>query len=162
MYGVDVEADTTAFDDQQARAEAAPAAFEAYIQTTVLPALQGRIDDSLNVEPPPVKTPIEWTSDKQRRYVKWAQRVGLIPFPYIRTGDSRHWAAEHTKTEGGGVIAAVNPLARARFQFLPPFRQRFHANTHWLNSDTWAAGEAPIVADALVQGWRIVNGVGTP
>ena len=97
--------------------------------------------DVLNRDPGPVKHPIKWTSDRQRRAFFASNGFGR-GIPTQRTGRVRSWVAVIERTRGGTITARlVNPVSYARFVYgdlnfksravaLKP-QQQFHRNTGW-------------------------------
>ena len=95
----------------------------------------GFLDEIRGLEPGPVKYPIQWTSDKQRRYVMAKLRkAGNIP--YRRTGKFMGgWRVRQYTTEAGGFIVLTNEWDRAKYVWGDPLQpdaqQMFHINTGW-------------------------------
>ena len=90
----------------------------------------------LSVDAPPVARPIQWTSDKQRKFVM-AKLKRENNLPYRRTGRLRNaWVVEVR----GNAIVIENPSAISKFVYgslaqnrsaALRFQQGFHANTGW-------------------------------
>lgn len=101
------------------------------LQTEIEPALL----TDFQVEPGAVKLPIEWTSERQRRFVKAKQRRGEIPFPYVRThGVSKGWKTEQTRPLPDQLVFILHNTSPA-MQFVEGrYQQRFHKNTGWLDA----------------------------
>jgi hypothetical protein len=94
----------------------------------------------LRTEPGAAKKPIQWTSDKQRRYVmaKLREEDNL---PYKRTHQlSEGWESSYVLEGNGIVIIVRNPAPSAKFVYgslaknpaqALRFQQQFHRNTGW-------------------------------
>ena len=96
----------------------------------VLQYMQQEVDERLVPYPGPVRYPIEWKSEKQRRYVMGfvleRDSDGEI-IPYQRTyGLQRKW---DVRLEGGAIVI-VNTSEIGRYVFGED-QQPFHANTGW-------------------------------
>lgn len=98
-------------------------------------------------EPGGVRRPIIWTSAKQRRYVMWAIRQGLITAPYVRDHSlSRGWEMKVVYTPGElSRIELDNPSDIATFVY-GLRQQQWHRATGWL----YAPDEMAIWSDILV------------
>ena len=116
--------------------------------TRIIAAVGQRVHDrvapealaELRREPGPAKQPIEWESDKQRRYVMMVYREKGIT-EYSRSHKlSQGWIVK-TLTEGRVFrIEMENPAPQAKFVYgslaqnraaALRFKQRFHTNTGW-------------------------------
>lgn len=113
-------------------------------------------------EPGPVKTPIAWTSDRQRRYVMAAKRAGLISTPYVRT---------HAVSQGWQITVIYAPGEMSRIELTnaaeaAPFvvglrQQQWHKNTGWLYAPSLAEKWQAILTDRieidLIKAWYAVE-----
>lgn len=89
----------------------------------------------LRTEPGPVKRPIKWTSEKQRRAYFATNGFGH-GIPYVRTHQlSRSWRMELAFTTGEIVQIRVHNDSPALPFVEGEFQQRFHEITGWLNID---------------------------
>lgn len=103
------------------------------------------VDAALNTPPGPVRYPIQWTSEKQRRAFFATDGFGR-GIPTRRSNKVLAWRFTWD-SEGAGkgrfVLANSVPYARYVYGGFAPrtrrLRQRFHANTGWPN----ASQEAP-------------------
>ena len=82
-------------------------------------AVDGAIDNAIRPEfrryPGGKPGPMQWKSEKQRRWFFWALRTGQIQVPYGRTGDlGRQWTKRVRRVAGGirGVIGSDTPYAK--------------------------------------------------
>lgn len=120
--------------------------------------------DDFRQEPGAVKTPIKWTSAKQRRYVMMLKRMGLIPSPYVRTHAlAKGWTLTVVYTPGElSSIELTNPVEYATY-VIGLRRQDFHATTGWYYAPDKAAEWVAIFTDeverALVKAWYAVDDI---
>jgi len=107
----------------------------------VVPELEARLKAEPRTRTYPADYPLEWTSDKQRRYVMWLLRT-TNRFPYVSTHElSNAWDVWGTMDKGEMVITIKNPSHAAEFVYgTLSFRgvneakrtqQRFHQITGW-------------------------------
>jgi hypothetical protein len=95
----------------------------------------GVISELKALEPGPAKHPIQWTSEKQRRYVmRKLRKRGQIP--YRRSGALVNaWRSRRYTTKAGGFITVTNDSSIYPFVMGDPDRadwqQQFHINTGW-------------------------------
>lgn len=77
--------------------------------------------------PPPYHGGAHFVSDRQRRYVMWAIRNGVIQVPYVRTGKlGQSWTYEIHST-GNGIRGAVGPgISYARWVQSSQHQARIH------------------------------------
>lgn len=126
-------------------------------------AMQPEMNRLLNSYPAPVRRPIQWASDKQRRAFFATKGFGR-GIPTQRTGRVLAWRLAFTPqpNDAGGSIILENPTPYAKYVFggfnaqgAP--QQPFHANTGYpraivAQKTIFAIGEAAIAdgfADAL-------------
>lgn len=106
----------------------------------------------LQSDPGPVKRPIEWTSEKQRRAYFATDGFGA-GIPYRRSGQLQQaWDIRIDQGNGTFKIVIVNPAAAAKFVYgglslrsNPRLQQQFHKNTGWER----AAGVIDVYLDAM-------------
>ena len=153
MIGVSVRTREAERTVEQARA--IPRRFIGEIRQFVIPAAQRRADSSINVEPPPAQYPINWQSEKQRRYVMWLLAT-TNNLPYKRTGRVRSWRILLHAGEEGGDITAENGVEYSRFVFQPPYQQIMHKPT-WRNIKGYAEEEWPLIAENMIVAWNRAN-----
>lgn len=106
------------------------------IKDEIEPYLIGELSSSVN----PVKHPIEWTSDRQRRAFYATNGFGG-GIPYQRTGTLREsWTLSLIEDGNGFRLVVENSAPQAKFVYgslaqnrtdALRFQQRFHANTGW-------------------------------
>lgn len=117
----------------------------------------------LQREPGPVKTPIRWTSDRQRRYVMAAKRRGEIASPYSRThAVARGWTVEVVYTPGElSSIEANNPAPETGF-VVGLRQQQWMADTGWQKAedviDIWQAVLTDEIESDLIKAWYAIGG----
>jgi len=88
--------------------------------------------DAVNVYPPPVKYPIEWTSEKQRKAFFATDGFGG-GIPYKRKGTM----FDKTRVEFDASLFTLrinDPNSIRRF-VVDADQQKFHRNTGWFNSE---------------------------
>lgn len=126
--------------------------------------------EELQAEPGKPKYPIEWTSEKQRRYVMGyvleRDENGEI-IPYQRTGDlARGWELRYIRTPEGGAFIFRNETPYVRFvggslarslDSATRFKQQFHSNTGWqtykLTVDFWSDSITETYNDKMADWW---------
>lgn len=80
--------------------------------------------------PGPVKYPIQWTSEKQRKAFFATDGFGK-GIPYRRTGQlPADWRVELAVHGGGASVSIVNRNPAAPFVY-GRWKQQFHTNTGW-------------------------------
>lgn len=97
--------------------------------------------DELAFDPGPVKYPIQWQSERQRRAYFATDGFGG-GIPYQRSGRyQRGWAVRVVVDGGSFSLVVVNEQDYAQFvggtlnfRTLGQFQQRMHINTGWLRS----------------------------
>lgn len=93
------------------------------------------VRDELTRPPGPVRYPIQWTTEKQRKAFFATNGFGR-GIPTRRTGKvNSSWVYTPIKTPNGGILVFKNTAPYAQFVFgtfdaLKP-KQRFHTNTGW-------------------------------
>ena len=117
-------------------------------------------------EPPPVKTPIHWTSDAQRRYVMMMKRKGLIPSPYVRT-HAITLGFQMAITYAPGEMSSIelwNAVPEATY-VIGLRQQRWHAETGWYYAPDKAAYWLGVLLDrmetALIRSFYAIDGYPT-
>lgn len=113
--------------------EIVPDAVEKYTHREVRPFVSQRIDKTLRRDPGPVRYPIQWTSDKQRRYVMAKLRKeGNLP--YKRTWRYvKGWRVRANYKHGLTSIAVYHEDEVADF-IGGRRQQQYHHNTGWANA----------------------------
>jgi hypothetical protein len=88
----------------------------------VVAEVERQLDNVLvRYTPPKPNRPIQWTSEKQRRYVMANKKL-----PHIRQGIQRLWITGVTERDGVYTVSAYNPSAAARWVYSPRlYRQKF-------------------------------------
>lgn len=105
----------------------------------------------LQVDPGPVKYPIQWTSEKQRRAFFATDGFGS-GIPYQRTGALQQaWQVLNITENGTWRVLITNTAPSAKWVYgglslrSKPFQQQFHKNTGWPQ----AAGIVDVYIDAM-------------
>lgn len=137
MFSVAAAIDTEWLNTLQQVHEVIPEDIEDFAQKDLRPFASKRVDTTLRVEPPvrswPGDYPLEWTSEKQRRYVMWKLRsTGNLP--YQRTHQYvRGWHVQGVYTHGLTSILVFHDDEVADFVG-GRRQQRFHRITGWANA----------------------------
>lgn len=105
----------------------------------------------LSAEPGPVVLPIDWTSDRQRRFVMRMRRKQGFPPRSHRI--SQGWRVVLLNlSEMDGIIGVENSERGVEF-VQGEWQQKFHANTGWPLARTIIRGNAEALQDELIEGW---------
>lgn len=120
----------------------------------------------LKAAPPRPKYPIQWTSERQRRYVMALLRR-TNNLPYRRTGALvRGWHTDYRIDVRGGLFTFSNKTAYAGYVQGPygskarpgePRQQRFHRLSGWPSAPDVAARYRPIARQRLRETWVTVS-----
>lgn len=138
----------------------APFFVDGIVRQAVINDISPAILPEAQAEPGPVAKPIEWASEKQRRYVMLMIRRGLIPAPYIRTHAlSQAWAFG-VKTESNSTTITLANSA-SKFPFVEGENQQpMHRNTGWLRAServpVWGNTVVGMVVVALQSAWGVL------
>lgn len=131
MYKLRVPPDPqflSAFRDLYPRAQAQ---FRVELQTKVKPVLQKQVDATFGRDPGPVKYPIEWTSQRQRRAF-FASRGFGRGIPTKRSDQLKDsWVVVVGTQLRTNLITLYNPKSYAKYVYPGADQQKFHANTGW-------------------------------
>ncbi len=107
------------------------AQFRVELQTKVKPVLQKQVDATFGRDPGPVKYPIEWTSEKQRRAFFATDGFGE-GIPTKRSNQlETSWVVVVGTQLRTNLITLYNPKSYAKFVYPGSRQQRFHARTGW-------------------------------
>lgn len=118
---------------------------ERRLRQTLLPAYTARVRAAWTPYPTPVKYPIAWKSERQRRAFFATNGFGG-GIPYRRTGAlGRGWEWTLVREPDGFLITIANRAPAARF-VIGLDQQPFHAATGWPKP---GAADAQRVADDL-------------
>lgn len=90
--------------------------------------------------PPESHRPMEFKSEKQRRYVIWAIRNGIIKVPYVRTGLTQRSMGMSIEDNGMTIRTGTN-LDRAQWTH-GENQARYHTITGWRKTLDIAQREA--------------------
>jgi len=140
------------FGPQERRAVARAVAKQ--VERVIAPAVERRMNRTLQLLPGKPKYPIRWASDKQRRYVmaKLRERNNL---PYRRTGKlARGWqvlSAFDAKSDSG-TLTVENPASIAKYIYGPE-QQPFHQDTGWPDFAKWVEQEQERAVNDLMGVW---------
>jgi hypothetical protein len=130
---VDTTVKATAVFSREFPSVVAEAAQEAAVRVT--PKLR-----LLANAPRPVKYPIQWKTERQRRAFFASDGFGK-GIPYQRTGTvAQGWRIEADRVDNATVLAISNPVSYAKFVYGttedPKAQQPFHVATGWSNANT--------------------------
>jgi hypothetical protein len=106
----------------------------------------------LHVEPGKPVYPIQWTSEKQRRFVMAKlRRDGNLP--YQRTGALVNaWQVDYNTADYEGFLRVFNPSDVE--QYVTGIRQqKFHSNTGWYRSQDILTELMVEAEDRLIETW---------
>jgi hypothetical protein len=107
--------DTDIFDAIADGAKKMPTLMNTAVQKRLLPRIRKRVLVRLQTEPPSAKHPIEWTSEKQRRFVM-AKLKRENNLPYNRSGDLvKKWTVVLVTTGDLTEIVAENQSAIGKY-----------------------------------------------
>jgi hypothetical protein len=118
----------SAFRDLSPKAQAH---FRVELQTKVKPVLQKQVDATFGRDPGPVKYPIEWETDKQRKAFFASDRFGG-GIPTKRSDQLKDsWVVVISTQMRTNLITLRNPKSYAQFVYPGSRQQRFHKRTGW-------------------------------
>jgi hypothetical protein len=158
MYWVELSYDRNYLATMRDFITRAPVLFRARIERNVLPQVKDLADRML-VEPGPVVCPIEWTSERQRRYVLGyvleRDAEGHI-IPYQRTHELiEGWEVVLQLAGDSFAVALTNPFSYTVF-VMGKWQQRFHANTGWASALDAAQVMSLETNDLLITAWSFM------
>jgi hypothetical protein len=150
--------DNDIFDAIADGAKKAPGLMNTAVNRRLMPRIRKRILNRLQTMPAPAKHPIDWTSEKQRKFVM-AKLRRENNLPYKRTGGLvKQWKVVAYFKGDNGEIIAENPSPIGRYVFGEQ-QQRFHRNTGWYHADDIILEESIIAQEQLIQTWfTVVDG----
>lgn len=102
--------------------------------------------DNIDVYPPPVKRPIAWTSQKQKRYVL----ANVKPLPYRRQSH-KNKLAKSFRLKLRKTSVELFSLAPYAQYVIGTKQQRFHKNTGWVNVADVAQREQQRVKEIITK-----------
>ncbi len=147
---------TTVFDDdiilQGAKLYAkAPTVFGEMFLKRIEP-LQFVALQRVQTDPGPVKRPIRWASDRQRRW--WfASKGGGKGIPYKRTGKlSAGWHWVNNFADGAFETRLENPSPITDY-VMGIKQQPFHADTGWVRADEVGIRTSIALQDVAISTW---------
>jgi hypothetical protein len=152
MFTAQVAFDLSALTAVQELALTLPAQVEQLVKRTIRPFVSREVDIRLRVAPGPVKYPIRWTSQKQRRAYFATNGFGR-GIPYHRTGALlKAWHVRGDYGQGFGGITVYNDAPAAAF-VQGYWQQGFHKDTGWSSAPSALQRISLEANDMLVQGW---------
>ena len=115
-----------------------PETFNRFVRRDIVPFARNEVTKRLRREPGAVVYPIQWTSEKQRKYYFWAvaprDAQGNV-MAYERTGQIEHdWHVIGDYDKGFAGITVFNENPKALYIYGDEFgyhQQQFHINTGW-------------------------------
>ena len=121
------------------------------VKTRIGPALIAAgeyLRDKINVYPPPVKRPIQWESQKQKRYVL----ANVKPLPYRRQSHPKsRQLAKSFRLRLKNTSVEVFSLAPYASYVIGIKQQRFHKATGWVNVEDVVQREKQRVTDIVTK-----------
>lgn len=118
-----------------------------------------RVRAELRTEPPPPTYPLQWKSQRQRRYVlAKLRREGNLP--YQRTGRLlRGWEVSYNTDNFGGLLEVENDTSYARY-VQGDDAQPMHLATGWTQAAEVVAKYREEAEDALIETFfTVVDGI---
>lgn len=104
--------------------------------------------DTIDVYPPPVKRPIQWTSQKQKRYVL----ANVKPLPYRRQVHPKsQQLAKSFRLRLKRTYVELFSLAPYAQYVIGTKQQQFHKNTGWVNVSDVAQREQQHVKEIITK-----------
>ena len=147
--------DTDVIEATRALVAKSPRAVDALVNRSIRNDVTNRVVSRLSVTPGPVKYPIRWKTERQRKTF-FATRGFGRGIPTRRTGAVQSgWELEWSITSGSGSAVVANPVSYAQFVYTPD-QQPFHENTGWLDTeaiDTIILEESERATEMLIDGW---------
>jgi len=161
VFSADFELDAQDAANWRSLGESAPRTMQNFLGVRMVNYMEGEVERRVSVTPGPVKLPIQWTSEKQRRYyfgfVAQRDELGNI-IPYKRTGGFK-WAwfvrfnlENFSIGIGNSAMTKGSPNWEPQplFDFLMgEQQQQFHKNTGWIE------GIDPIL-DIIIESMDII------
>lgn len=130
MFSMSLVTNEQPFQDLQAFVSKYPELALDEAQRSIFPRATRLVKRKLGQPPGPVKHPIQWTSEKQRRAFFATDGFGH-GIPYVRSGDlERAWEVVILTSRTGFTLSVRNPNAAAPFVY-GAWQQGFHKNTGW-------------------------------
>ncbi len=121
-----------------------------------LPKIRRSALDKLHTQPPPVKKPVESTSERQRRAYFATNGFGR-GIPYRRTGKLvKAWEVDINFMGDGGELTIENTAPSATY-VIGERQQIFHKNTGWYQADDILLDEMIEVQDIIEDLWLTVT-----
>lgn len=138
MFKVKVTVDADVLSALEETYQRSPRTISTFLNRSLLPQYVKRAQQELTPYPWPVKYPIEWQSERQRRAF-WATDGFGAGIPYQRTRNLQHsWAFDIMTYPEGADVEIGNNADYARF-VIGDWQQHFHANTGWPQIEDEAA-----------------------
>ena len=121
-----------------------------------VPYANRTLAQTLRQEPGPAKHPIQWASERQRRYVMAKlRRQGNLP--YQRSHQlARAWEGVVVFNANGGLMLARNPSGIAGYVYAPYEQQPFHRVTGWQDTRPVFAQMGAEQAASLIGYWPAI------
>jgi hypothetical protein len=157
MFSLSIDIDSTSTDALLAAFEQAPRLTNQIIQQTMTSAM-AQMKDSAATYPGPVKYPIEWASERQRKAFFATNGFGG-GIPYQRSGRfGEAWELNYRALENGGQITITNTAKTKRGDDLAQYivgarQQPFHRNTGWPRVDVQMAAIREELIDSIMEAY---------
>lgn len=155
-YSQELIIDNDIFDAIADGAKKLPTLMNTAVQKRALPKIRRRVLARLRTMPPPAKHPIQWTSERQRKFVM-AKLRRENNLPYRRTGALvKNWKVIIVLKPDRADIVAENDSSVGRYVFGEQ-QQRFHRNTGWYRADDVLIEESLYAENLLIETWFTVT-----
>jgi len=154
MIEFSVTVDTDVLDAIADAAKDAPRRMNKEYAKTIKRVRQRMLDD-LREYPGPVKYPIRWKSERQRRAYFATDGFGH-GIPYVRTNALKEgWTTRIRDRKDGAVFEVANNAEYAQF-VQGGYRQPFHLDTGWETVEEIVARHREDAIDELIDTWGVV------
>jgi hypothetical protein len=154
MVTLELSIDIRVFQRIQVRMQQAPEIMDDYIEQVIFPFVDKQVQGLLRKEPGPVKYPIQWTTDKQRRAFFATNGFGA-GIPYVRKHTlAPAWNVTLDFGKAGTGVVIQNLMNAAEYVY-GKRQQGFHVTTGWPNAYRQMATIATRTAPFFNQMWQV-------
>lgn len=159
MISGEIIVDTDVLDALEESLKRAPDITRYTINKVALPRIRDKARELLQSQIPPVKYPIQWESDRQRRAFFATDGFGG-GIPYRRTGRLlEKWEITSSPIDSGIAVTATNAAPYAPY-VIGDRQQRFHRNTGWYQADDKLITLSEYADDELIEAWYSIDWLG--
>jgi len=153
MFEFDFQVDHDIFEAWADAVEQSPQTTRVFIEGTILGDIRQKVK-AVNLYPPPVKYPIDWTTPKQKGYyfkfiAKYDKDGNIIPYKRRGTFFDKV-VVELDPIDLNLNITNPNPVAR---YVIGDQQQRFHRNTGWRNPTENYLEILVMAQDDIINAW---------